>query len=142
MTAMTNTNLIQTIRLDNGLMLEIYDHSRKVAGDRWLIKLVARIDIPIGRPAADAGEIKPDDITAIKASCGNYIRYEQKLERNFIDAKQKNAVFQELMTSYLNGAQAYLSHSDFPQRFAMREYRRRQQQNTWYREGSNGEEKP
>lgn len=139
---MTNGNPIRTIRLDNGLMLEIHDHSREVAGDRWLIKLIARIDIPVDRLAADAAEIEPDDINAIKASCGNYIRYEQKLERNFIDAKRKNAVLQELMTSYLNGVQGYLAHADFAQRCALREYRKRQQQHTWYREGSNGEEKP
>jgi len=138
---MTNANPIRTIRLDNGLMLEIHDDSRHVAADRWLIKLVARIDIPVERLAADAGSITPDDINAIKASCGNYIRYEQNLERNFIDAKQKNAVFQELMTAYLNGTQGYLSHAHFPQRCALREYRRRQQQNTRYREGSNGAEK-
>jgi len=139
---MTNGIPTRTIRLDNGLVLEIYDHSRMVAGDRWLIKLVARIDIPVDRLAADAEEIKPDDINAIKASCGNYIRYEQKLERNFIDAKQKDAVFQELMTSYLKDAQGYLAHSNFAQRCALREYRRRQQSNSWYREGSNAEKKP
>jgi hypothetical protein len=142
MCAMTNAKPVETIMLGNGLVLEIYDHSRKAAGDRWLVKLVARIDIPIDRLSTETGTIKPDDIRALKASCGNYIRYEQKLERNFIDGKQKNAVFQGLMTSYLNGSQSYLSHPDFAKRCALREYRRRQERNTWYREGSHGEEKP
>jgi hypothetical protein len=142
MCAMTNGKPVETIMLGNGLMLEIYDYSRKMAGDRWLVKLVARINIPIDRLSTETGEITPDDISALKASSGNYIRYEQKLERNFIDGKQKNAVFQGLMTSYLNGSQSYLSHPDFAKRCALREYRRRQERNTWYREGSHGEEKP
>jgi hypothetical protein len=43
-------NLIKTIVLGNGLILEIYDHSRKVAGDRWLVKMVAKVDIPLDYP--------------------------------------------------------------------------------------------
>ena len=39
--------LIETIALKNGLALEIYDQSRKIAGDRWLVKIAAKIDIPI-----------------------------------------------------------------------------------------------
>ena len=42
-----NEKLIKTIVLGNGLIIEIYDHSRKVAGDRWLVKMVAKVDIPI-----------------------------------------------------------------------------------------------
>jgi hypothetical protein len=39
--------LINTIRLDNGLELKLYDSSRKVAGDRWRVGIVARIDISL-----------------------------------------------------------------------------------------------
>ena len=40
-----NEKLIRTIVLGNGLILEIYDYSRKLAGDRWLVKIVSKIDI-------------------------------------------------------------------------------------------------
>lgn len=142
MTTLANGNPLRTILLGNGLVLEIYDQSRKMAGDRWLVKLVAKINIPIERLSADSGELRPDDIRALQSSWGNYIRFEQKLERNFIDGKKKDAVLQDLMTSFLNSSQGYLSHPDFAQRFALREDRKRQQRNQWYREGSNGEEKP
>ena len=36
---------MKTMDLDNGLKLEIYDISRKLAGDRWYVGMVARIDI-------------------------------------------------------------------------------------------------
>jgi len=39
--------LIKTIELGNGLMLEFYDISRKLAGDWWYVGVIARIDIPI-----------------------------------------------------------------------------------------------
>ena len=53
MPAMANGNPLRTIPLGNGLMLEIYDQSRKVAGDRWLVKLVVKINIPIERLSGD-----------------------------------------------------------------------------------------
>ncbi|MBT9438589.1 MAG: hypothetical protein GAS50_05285, partial [Desulfobacterales bacterium] len=38
--------LIKTIDLENGLELKLYDASRKLAGDRWLVSLIARMEIP------------------------------------------------------------------------------------------------
>jgi hypothetical protein len=34
--------LVDKIALDNGLTLELWDRSRQVAGDRWLVCFVAR----------------------------------------------------------------------------------------------------
>jgi hypothetical protein len=49
-----NDKLIKTIVLGNGLILEIYDHSRKIAGDRWLVKMVSKVDIPIDYPEGNS----------------------------------------------------------------------------------------
>jgi len=138
---MTNGNPVRTILLENGLMLELYDQSRKLAGDRWLVKLVAKINIPVDCLPTDEGKLGQVDINDFNAACGNYFRYEQRRERNFVDGSQKDAVFHNLMTSFLNGLQRYLSHPDFPRRCALREYRKQQQRSTWYRKGSNGEKK-
>ncbi|UCD78264.1 MAG: hypothetical protein JSW26_23085 [Desulfobacterales bacterium] len=138
---MAQESLVQTILLENGLILEMYDQSRKVAGDRWLVKLVAKIDIPIDRLQTDAGEIRADDFKVLQASLGNCIRFQQGRERNFVDGRQKNAVFNDLLNSFLTSSQRYLAHPDFPLRYALREFRKRQQQRTWYRERSNGQKK-
>ena len=139
---MTNGSPVQTILLENGLVLELHDQSCQLAGDRWLVKLVAKINIPVDCLPTDDGKRGQDGMHAFKASCGDYIRYEQRRERNFVDGNQKDAVFRNLVTSFLKGAQRYLSHPDFPQRCALREFRRQHQRNSWYREGSNGEKKP
>jgi hypothetical protein len=39
--------LIKTMELSNGLKLDFYDISRKLAGDRWYVGMIARIDIPL-----------------------------------------------------------------------------------------------
>ena len=39
--------LIKTIDLENSMQLNIFDGSRKLAGDRCLVTMVARIEIPL-----------------------------------------------------------------------------------------------
>ncbi|MDA3897793.1 MAG: hypothetical protein PF482_16795, partial [Desulfobacteraceae bacterium] len=39
--------LIKSIPLDNGQVLNIYDASKNIAGDRWQVNLVARMIISI-----------------------------------------------------------------------------------------------
>jgi hypothetical protein len=131
-----NDKLIKTIVLGNGLNLEIYDHSRKVAADRWLVKIVAKVDIAIDYLTSSAFgnsklHLQIDELKKFFDAC---IRYEQKRERNFISEKEKDNVFEELLSSFLESSQAYLSHPDFPTRYAAREYLKKKQQSTWYPE--------
>jgi hypothetical protein len=120
--------------LGNGLILEIYDYSRKVAGDRWLVKMVAKIDISIDYLTdhpRDSSKLnfQVDELTKFIDTC---VRYEHKRERNFISEKEKDVVFNDLLMSYLESTQAYLSHPDFPIRYAARAYLKKKQQSTWY----------
>ena len=129
-----NEKLIKTIVLGNGLILEIYDHSQKVAGDRWLVKMVAKVDISIDyltsiTRGSSKLNLQVDELKKFFDAC---IRYENKRERNFISEKEKDDVFDDLLTSYLKSSQAYLSHPDFPIRYAAREYLKKKQQSTWY----------
>jgi hypothetical protein len=131
-----NEKLIKTIVLGNGLILEIYNHSRKVAADRWLVKMVAKVDISIDYLASNASgssklHLQIDELKKFFDAC---IRYEKKRERNFISEKEKDNVFNELLSSFLESSHAYLSHPDFPTRYAAREYLKKKQQSTWYPE--------
>ena len=133
-----NEKLIKTIVLGNGLILEIYDHSRQVAGGRWLVKMVAKVDIAIDYLINNTrGSSKLNlQIDELRKFFDASIRYEQKRERNFISEKEKDIVFDDLLTSFLKSSQAYLSHPDFPIRYAVREYSKKKQQSTWYPEGN------
>jgi hypothetical protein len=130
--------LIKTIVLGNGLILEIYDYSRKIAGDRWLVKMVSKVDIPIDYLIKNARgssqfNLQVDELKKFFDAC---IRYENKRERNFISGKEKDTVFNDLLMSYLESTQAYLSHPDFPIRYAAREYLKKKKQSSWYPEGN------
>ncbi len=133
-----NEKLIKTIVLGNGLILEIYDHSRKAAGDRWLVKMVAKVDNSIDYLINNARESSKLNlqIDELKKFFGACIRYEQRREHNFINEMEKDNVFNDLLTSYLKSSQTYLSHPDFPVRYAARAYLKKKQQSTWYPQGN------
>ena len=116
--------LIKTNVLKNGLILEIYDQSREIAGNRWLVKMAAKIDIPIDRLHLGDGLNKQVDLNSLKKSFGNFVRYEQKSERNFIAEKEKDIVFDDLMSSFLTSTRRYLSHPNFAVRYAVKAYLR------------------
>ena len=58
------------------------------------------------------------------------------LGNGLISEKEKDNVFDDLLTSFLKSSQAYLSHSDFPIRYASREYLKKKQQSSWNTEGN------
>ena len=122
--------------LGNDLILEIYDQSREIAGDRWLVKMAAKIDIPIDHLHLGDGLNKQVSLNSLKQSFDNFVRYEQKRERNFVGDQQKDSVFNDLVTSFLTSTREYLSHPNFAARYAVREHLRRQQRKTWYQDGN------
>lgn len=124
--------LINTIQLDNGLELKLYDSCRKVAGDRWRVGFVARIDIPLGETQFSKMDGTIDDLTDYQTACGGKVRFEQKRERNFIDVKHKDSVRRSLIESFLESALAYLSHADFPGNFVRQRYKEYLKRKTWY----------
>ena len=127
-----NEKLIETIKLKNGLALEIYDQSRKIAGDRWLVKIAAKIDIPIDSLNLDDIPNKQVSLSTLKASFDSFIRYEQKRERNFVGEQQKDTILDELVTSFISSNREYLSHPNFAVRYALRAHLKQQQRKTWY----------
>lgn len=129
-----NEKMIETIVLKNGLILELYDQSRKIAGDRWLVKMTAKIDIPIDSLNLDDIPNQQVTLSTLKESFNSSIRYEQKRERNFVGEQQKETVLNDLVTSFLTSNREYLSHPNFAVRYALREHLRQQQRKTWYPE--------
>lgn len=111
---MTEDAPVEILHLENGLTLELYDHSRRLVGDRWNVILTARIDIEV------------EDAEAA-ATLGPSITYEQRRQRVFVDDGAKGAAFGELRASFLSNQQAYLARADFGERFVQRQLTLRRQ---------------
>lgn len=123
--------LVEQLDLKNGLRVEIYDQSRKVAGDRWHVELAAKMDIPV--PDEPVMLKNGDTVLGaeLQAALGKSVQFAYKSERNFI--QEKEACFEELKTSFLNNTRAYLEHADFQRSFVLKKYREYLAQQQRYR---------
>ncbi len=126
---MNSPRLLDRYLLDNGLTLELWDHSRPVAGDRWFMSLAARIAIPV-RP-----ETLPPELTAHAAQVvgvlGEEIIFSQRQERNFIAASEAPAVLEDMQDRILAMAPGYFGHVDFAARFIRKKFAEHQALRQW-----------
>ncbi len=114
---------IEKINLDNGLTLEILDASHKVAGDRWMVKLVACMDIPVMQKWFDGSCELPASLEKLRAGLGDVVRFEFQNQRFFVDNIDKEAVFGQMQGNLVSGKLKYYSHPDFAARFICKEFK-------------------
>lgn len=113
---------IHEIPLDNGLCLNLYDASRRFAGDRWLVKLVARIAIPVDEFWQQTSPDVPS-AAAVKELLGRGPVFEQEKIRNFVDEQEKDEVLQSMTDEFLRHARDYLGHPEFARRYIHKRFR-------------------
>jgi hypothetical protein len=129
---MTPEKLFSRHPLDNGLILEFWDQSRPMAGDRWLVVLEARIVIPVG-----AATLPPDlkgQEAEISRSLGPEIVFSQRDQRIFIAADEYPATLKEIEARLSTLAPSYLGHPEFPGRFIQKRFREFQEKERWHRQ--------
>jgi hypothetical protein len=117
---MNGARLMSRHALKNGLTLEFWDHSRPVAGDRWVVILETRIAIPV------RADTLPPELQAYAAqvarALGEEVTFRQREERNFIAASQLPAVLKDMQDRMLALAPGYFGHADFAPRFIKKTY--------------------
>ncbi len=124
--------LIKTIDLENSMQLNILDGSRKLAGDRWLVTMIARIEIPVSEVLIQDGQQSKENVEAIIKVLGEKVLFEQKRERIFVVETEKETIFEEVYDIFLNSTLTYLSNKKFPQRYVLKKYREESEKDSWY----------
>ena len=114
--------LIERMRLDNGLTLELYDRSTAAAAGRWKVCFAARIEVVV----------RPDHLSDLSTSnlsfenlrrvVGEKAVYSYEKVRYFIDEKQKDGVLRGLREQFLETSLGYLSSAQFPRKLVLRKY--------------------
>ena len=115
--------LIKSIDLENDMQLNLYDASVKLAGDRWLVSLIVRMEIPVKTVLMQVDEIEK--------VLGKSIRFEQKRERIFIDETVKEVVFKELCDNFLINTVRYFSNKEFPKKYVLKKYKEKKTKESW-----------
>jgi len=119
--------LVEKISLSNGLVLEIWDYSRRLAGDRWLIGMLAQIVVEAPPQAFSRRELY--EVFLDEEEGKVYYRYRK--ERTFIDEREKEAIFSQLKERFLEAALSYLSHPSFRERLIAAEVALFERRKAW-----------
>jgi hypothetical protein len=115
--------LVKTLDLKNGLQLKIYDASRNLVGDRWLVCLIARMEVPVAK-VLEKDDPKPEaNPNEIRDLLGDRVIFEQKRERIFVDIKEKETVFKEVYDMFLGSTLEYLAKETFPKHCILKKYK-------------------
>jgi len=128
-----NDKIFKTVELDNDQLLEIYDESRKIAEDAYVVIMAARMKIKIKKELFAAHKISDLKLADILDILGYQISYEYKSERNMIIANEKDQVFKFLVETFLTNLGAYISKPIFPEKLILKEYRERVEKKNRYK---------
>jgi hypothetical protein len=120
-------SLEKSIDLKNGLTLELWDKSRSMVGDRWKITVIAQVDIPLEKAFLETNTSETANFDEMKKALGESVRFEKKMERFFIDEKEKDNITREILDSLVESLFPYLSHPQFCRRFIIMEFARAKQ---------------
>jgi hypothetical protein len=137
-------NILSRQTLANGMELIVVDHSRKVAGDRWQIRLVWQAAMPVAAEffAGLAGE-DPAFLAVLREKIGDRLTFSLAREKNFVAEADKGARVEALLQEGLANMLSYFNAPRFPERiFFLRceEERRAWQLARHYQTAAEGEE--
>ena len=109
--------------LANGMELIVADHSRRVAGDRWLVRLVWQAVIPVAEEfMARLPPEEPEVLAAVRARLGDSITFTLARERNFVADADRAALVAALLHDGLANMLSYLNSPSFPEKLFSRRY--------------------
>jgi hypothetical protein len=114
--------LIDKIKLDNGLTLEIYDRSKEVVAGRWLVSFQARIDVKVDPQYFEGRDIESPSFDAIQKALGDKVTYSCEKSRNFISETEKDEVLEGLKERFLTITRPYFSSANLPRNIILSEY--------------------
>jgi hypothetical protein len=115
--------LFETISLENGLVLRLYNGSRIIADKLWYVALTGEVEIPVTAVAVERPDREALEFDAIKAALGDRVVFGKKMERHFITDDKKAPILQEIKDYFMDSIVKYLSHPDFSRQYILKCYR-------------------
>lgn len=115
----------KSVELENKHLLEIFDDSRKIGEDAYVVIMAAKMEIPVVMELFADGSVSDEMFGDILETLGSPIVYQYRLERNMIMAHEKDGVFESLVSSFLGNMGQYIAKRKFPEKLVLKEYRER-----------------
>ncbi len=119
---MSTDGMLSTHRLDNGLDLVFLDQSRQIAADRWYVCITVQISIPVEKKWFRQGAVDDLKFQDMLHVLGNTVFFEQKKDRNFVSADEKDNLIKEICKNTLETTRHYFARDDFAAKTILKQY--------------------
>lgn len=127
----TDNILMETIALENNIILKLFDNSTLLPNNNWQVALTARLEIPVETLyRGEAPELPGAD--ELRAAIGDPLVYEYKNVRQFVPAKEKQTLLASLIAAFKANVFPYIARPGFHVNYAAVTYREHAKRNTWY----------
>jgi hypothetical protein len=114
--------LIETITLPNGLVLELWDKSRPMVGDRWLVSLQAKVEVPVLPEYFSTMNNSEQAYLDLLAAYGDPLVFTQEKTRHFVDENNLKKVLAELCQRFKDNLVYYLGNPRFASLYVLKKY--------------------
>ncbi len=121
----TSPRIIKTVLLKNAQTLEIWDLSRKISEDAYVVRMKAQMEIQIKKNLFEKISLSDFKFQDILNTLGDRVIYTYHAERNFILTPEKDGVLDGLIAAFLENLGPYISTPGFPGKFILKEYQNR-----------------
>ena len=116
--------IIERRQLENGMELILYDCSRIMTGDRWIIEIQCKAFIPLEESYWETvTDEDPRHRPAIRKMLGEKLVFASSKKRTFVATKEKEEILREMVQQVYDSILKYLDRSDFPRRLFEKQYR-------------------
>ena len=125
--------LIEKKRLANGLIAEFHDRSRRIAGDRWYVGLTASVPVTLTRADFEDMENAEEIYREFIRTRGKTVCFKMEKERNFIDEREREKVFRQLLSDLREHALRYMEHPSFASGIKQKEIKEFVEKRKWWK---------
>ena len=100
-------------KLANGVVFTCYDASRRMAGDRWLVRLRCTASLPFddGMRRLCAGD--DEESVYVREQLSGGLEFEMDMEKVFVDQQERDGVFAGLLERAEENLLDYMAKESF-----------------------------
>ncbi|OGR01391.1 MAG: hypothetical protein A2505_02155 [Deltaproteobacteria bacterium RIFOXYD12_FULL_55_16] len=115
--------IIEQRSLENKMTLTVDDQSKKMVGDRWLVKIICEAELPVEEEFfSRVSEADLDLQAEIREKMAGSVKFLAIKERTFIAESERAALVEGMVTEILTNMVAYLNRPGFPEKLFARKY--------------------
>lgn len=115
-----STHPLLSCKLKTGLTLLGWDQSKKTTADRWTVCVMVEMTIPVESKWFVNKPVDDEKFRRIRSELGESVVFQQKRERRFIRADQKDQLVKEMSDSVVETGLKYLGHDDFAAKYILK----------------------